>query len=73
MCNSGWTEAQRAESFFSVIGEFFFVSVSTMTTAGQGMAYPVTAMSRSAAIMQQLASIFFSTVLLSLGMSKVQM
>eukprot|EP00658_Telonema_sp_P-2_P083823 TRINITY_DN9178_c0_g1_i1.p1 TRINITY_DN9178_c0_g1~~TRINITY_DN9178_c0_g1_i1.p1 ORF type:complete len:479 (+),score=91.91 TRINITY_DN9178_c0_g1_i1:3-1439(+) len=61
------SSSERAESFLITVAEFVYISISTMTSAGQGAAYPLETLARGTVVIQNLVSVFFSAVILSFG------
>ena len=73
-CNGpGISTSGRWKTYLSVIAEFCYISISTMSTCGNTNAYPVSGLARLALLSQTLASIFFNTVILSFGASKIRL
>ncbi len=64
----GSTDQNPVRSF-ALFGEFIWYSLTTMTTCGFGDAYPIHVLSRLLVCCQMLIGVFFSIVILGMGMA----
>jgi len=71
LCEKDWSNSDKRDTFFTVVFELLFFSISTMTTAGQAGTFPMTTLTRFCCLTQQLSSVFFSSVILACGMSRL--
>lgn len=69
---SRWTPNATAvqKEFWVTYGELLYVSTAVMTTAGYGDAFPTSTMARFCTCLHMMCSVFYVTVIMSVGLSK---
>jgi len=66
----GSTVTDEVTSVWETYCELLYVSTCTMTTVGFGDAYPTSFVARNLTVIHMLCSVFYSTVIASVGLSK---
>ena len=69
---SRWSANATAvdKEFWVTYGELLYVSTAVMTTAGYGDAFPTSTMARFCTCLHMMCSVFYVTVVMSVGLSK---